>query len=148
MTINAPTMQKDVYKEFHVRAIHPEVTESYANYTSRSDKHSNIKDGDGVVFVGLQYFILDYLIDEWSHFFNASKSEAVYNHGRILSAMVGYQVDTQYLEDLWELGYLPLEIKAVEEGTIVPYQVAPMTIRNTVEGYQWLPLMIETVLST
>lgn len=150
MTLCIPTMQKDVYKEFHVRAYHPDVSEVYTNFTSRSGRLSNIPNGEGVVFVGLQYFIIDYLIREWNEgFFNLPNKEfAVSYHKRIMSAMVGYDVDTKYLEDLYELGYLPLRIKALDEGTIVPYQVAPLTIVNTVEGFQWLPNMIETVLST
>ena len=142
-------MQKDVYKEFHPRAYHPGVSEVYANYTSRGGKHSNIKGGTKVAWIGAQYFALDYLIDDWNtNFFGVSREEAVRNHKRILSAMVGYEVDVTYLEELWDLGYLPLLIKTLDEGTLVPYQVAPLTIVNTVPGFQWLPNMIETVMST
>lgn len=147
MTIVAPTMQKDVYKEFHARAYHPDVTEVYANYTSRSGKLSNVENNQKVVFVGLQYFIKSYLQEEWSSFFAASKAEAVSNHKRIMSAMLGYPVDVRYLEDLHDLGYLPLKIKALPEGTLVPYQVPPLTVVNTKAGFEWLTNMIETVLS-
>lgn len=147
MTIIAPSMQKDVYKEFHGRAYHPDVTEVYANYTSRSGKNSNVADNDKVAFVGLQYFIMSYLMEEWDSFFKAEKQEAVANHKRIMSAMLGYTVNVKYLEDLHDLGYLPLRIKALPEGTLVPYQVPPLTIVNTKKGFQWLTNMIETVLS-
>ena len=80
MTISAATMQKDVYKEFHSRAYHPDVTEVYANYTSRNGKLSNVENNDKVAFVGLQYFIKSYLQDEWNEFFRAEKKEAVRNH--------------------------------------------------------------------
>lgn len=144
-----PTMMKDVYKEFHKRAAHPDVTETYENYTNRGGKHSNIKDNDKVAWVGAQYFVLDYLIHEWNtYFFEVSKEEAVRNHKRILSAMLGYTIDVTYLEELWELGYLPVLIKTLDEGTLVPYQVAPLTMVNTVPGYQWLPGVLETVQST
>ena len=147
MTIIAPSMQKDVYKEFHGRAYHPDVTEVYANYTSRSGKLSNVEDNNKVAFVGLQYFIISYLMEEWDSFFKADKASAVGNHKRILSAMLGYSIDVKYLEDLHDLGYLPLRIKALEEGTLVPYQVPPLTVVNTKDGFQWLTNMIETVLS-
>lgn len=147
MTISAPTMQKDVYKEFHGRAYHPDVSEVYANFTSRSGKLSNVANNDKVAFVGLQYFIMSYLIEEWDAFFKADKATAVAQHKRILSAMLGYSVDVTYLEKLHDLGYLPLKIKALPEGTLVPYQVPPMTIVNTQAGFQWLTNMIETVLS-
>ncbi len=147
MTITAPSMQKDVYKEFHGRAYHPDVTEVYANFTSRSGKLSNIEGNNKVVFVGLQYFIMSYLIEEWNSFFKADKEAAVANHRRVLSAMLGYAVDVTYLEALHDLGYLPLRIKALPEGTLVPYLVPPLTIVNTKKGFQWLTNMIETVLS-
>jgi len=147
MTITAASMQKDVYKEFHTRAYHPDVTQVYANFTSRSGRLSNIDNNDKVAFVGLQYFIKSYLQDEWAEFFSADKALAVANHKRILSAMLGYSVDVGYLEDLHDLGYLPLRIKALPEGTLVPYLVPPITIVNTKDGFQWLTNMIETVLS-
>jgi len=147
MTITAASMQKDVYKEFHSRAYHPDVTEVYANYTSRSGKLSNIENNDKVAFVGLQYFIKSYLQEEWDEFFKVDKATAVANHKRIMSSMLGYTVDVKYLEDLHDLGYLPLKIKALPEGTLVPYLVPPVTIVNTKAGFQWLTNMIETVLS-
>lgn len=149
MTLIAPTMKKDVYKEFHQRAYHPAVTRVYANFTSRSNKLTNVPGGDKVAFVGLQYFIMSHLIDEWdAGFFSLPKAIAVKNHKRILSAMLGYTVNVDYLEALHDLGYLPLRIKALKEGTLVPYQVPPITIVNTVDGFEWLTNAIETVLST
>lgn len=145
--IIAPTMQKDVYKEFHARAYHPDVSEVYANFTSRSGKNSNVADNEKVAFVGLQYFIMSYLIEEWSTFFKAEKETAVAQHRRIMSSMLGYNVDVTYLERLHDLGYLPLRIKALPEGTMVPYQVPPLTVVNTKAGFEWLTNMIETVLS-
>lgn len=148
MAIVAPTMQKDVYKEFHPRAYHPDVTEVYNNFTSRSGKLSNIPDGEGVLCVGFQSFMMDYLIQEWNEgFFNLSKEVALKRHRRVLSSMVGYQVDLSYLELLHDLGFIPLEIKTLPEGTLVPYQVPCATIRNTISGFEWLPNMIETALS-
>ncbi|NET72670.1 MAG: hypothetical protein F6K62_17595 [Sphaerospermopsis sp. SIO1G2] len=143
-----PTLQKDCYKEYHYRAYHPDVSEVYSNFTSRSGKHANTKLG-GVAFVGLQYFIKDHLIREWEEgFFALPKEDAVKNHKRIMSSILGYEVDVTYLEELHDLGYLPLEIKALEEGTLVPYQVPPITIRSTHNDFAWLPNAIETVLST
>ena len=147
MTITAASMQKDVYKEFHSRAYHPDVTEVYANFTSRSGKLSNVENSDKVVFVGLQYFIKSYLQEEWAEFFNSDKAIAVANHKRIMSSMLGYPVNVKYLEDLHDLGYLPLRIKALPEGTLVPYLVPPITIVNTKEGFQWLTTVSYTHLT-
>jgi len=143
------TLQKDVYKEFHVHAYHPDVKKVYSNYTNRSSKLSNIKDSKGVVFLGLQYFIKEYLIKTWNEtFFKVSKDVAMKNHKELLSNMLGHDVNVDYLSNLYDLGYLPLKIKALPEGTLVPYQVPCFTIVNTVEGFQWLTNMVETVLSS
>lgn len=151
MTLRIPTMQKDVYKEFHVRAGAPTITETYGNFTNRHGKHSNIPAGllgDRVCFVGLQYFIMDSLINEWNEgFFTQPKDVVCKAHSRILSAMLGYKIDVSYLEELHDLQYLPLEIKALEEGTMVPYGVPTFTTRNTNPEMEWLSLMIETVAS-
>lgn len=142
------TLIKDVYKGFHTHILHPQVTNIYANFTSRSGRLSNVPNGDTVAFVGLQYFILDFLIREFNEtFFMLPKEEAIGSYSRIMSGMVGYKVETQHLENLYNLGYLPLLIKALPEGSLVPYQVAPITITNTTDGFAWLPLMIETVMS-
>jgi len=145
-TITA-SMAKDVYKEFHRQAYHFDTKKVYANFTSRNGKLSNIEGNDAVGFVGLQYFIMDYLMDEWSQFFAAPRHIAVKNHKRILTAMLGYEVDVAYLEDLHDLGYLPLRIKALPEGTMVPYGVPPITLENTHDNFPWLTNMIETVMS-
>lgn len=143
-----PTMQKDVYKEFHEHAGHPSISVSYANMTARSGKLANIPGSKGIIFVGMQYFILDYLINDWNkNFFELPCDVACFNHKRILSAMLGYEVSIEYLERLHALGYLPLRIKALSEGSFVPYQVAATTLTNTVEGFDSLPCMIETVMS-
>jgi len=143
------TMQKDGYKEYHRKAGHPAVSSTYLNFTNRSSKHSNVPDSQGVLLVGLQYFIKDHLVDEWNReFFFNPKDEAVHNHKRILSAMLGKEVDVEHLEALHDLGYLPLKIKALPEGTLVPYGVASFTIASTHEDFEWLPGAIETVTST
>jgi nicotinamide phosphoribosyltransferase len=143
--------QMDVYKSFHRGAYNPQVVEVYANYINRSGKYSNVPQGiipEGVVHVGLQYIIISHLINEWNDtFFNIDKDIAVGQHKRILSAMLGYQVDVSHLEQLHDLGYLPIEIKALPEGTLVPYQVAPYSIRSTDDRFPWLTNSLETVIS-
>lgn len=149
MTISMAAAQTDVYKTFHKNAYHPDITEVYSNYTSRNGRLSNVKDDSVVVFVGLQYFIKDVLLDEWnSTFFNVSKKVAVGGLKRLVDNMLGIDYDAGHFEDLYDLGYLPLAIKALPEGVVVPYGVPPVTFVNTVDGFQWLSNYIETVFST
>jgi nicotinamide phosphoribosyltransferase len=48
--------------------------------------------------------------------------------------------------DLSALGYLPLRIKAVPEGTVVPTHNVLMTVENTHPGFAWLTNWAESLL--
>lgn len=149
MTILNAALQTDAYKLFHKEAYHPDITNVYSNYTSRNGKLSNVPHNDEVVFVGLQYFIKDVLIDEWNTtFFEVPKELACKELKSFTKALLGFDYDISHFEDLHDLGYLPISIKALPEGVSVPYGVPPVTFINTVEGYKWLSNYIETVFST
>ena len=45
------------------------------------------------------------------------------------------------------LGYLPIEIRALPEGSLVPVKVPVLTIHNTLPEFYWLTNYLETVLS-
>lgn len=149
MTIKMGSLQTDFYKMFHKSAYHPDITTVYSNYTSRNGRLSNITGNKEVVFVGLQYFIKDVLIEEWNEtFFDLPKDLAIGSLKRIVDNCLGFSYDASHFEALHDLGYLPLEIKALPEGVSVPYGVPPITFKNTVGGFQWLANYIETVMST
>lgn len=144
-----PTLQLDVYKNFHREAYHPDVSEVYANFTNRSGTYSPDNQLGGVIHSGLQYFIKDFLLNDFNNsFFRLEKEQAVKSYRRILTATLGYPVSVAHLEELHDLGYLPLEIKSLPEGTIVPYGVPSFTIRSTHENFAWLTNSIETVCSS
>lgn len=149
MAIFHAALQTDSYKLFHRFAYDPEITKVYSNFTSRNGKLSNVPNNAEVAFVGLQYFIKDHLIAEWNDtFFNIPKEQAIRNFKRYTNSLLGQDYDASHFEALHDLGYLPLEIKALPEGTLVPYGVAPVTFVNTIDGFQWLSNYIETVFST
>ena len=149
MTIINAALQTDAYKLFHKMAYDPAITKVYSNFTSRNGRLSNVPSNSEVMFVGLQYFIKDYLIDEWNKsFFSLPKQDAVRNIKRFADSLLATNYDASHFEQLHDLGYLPLEIKALPEGVLVPYGVAPVTFTNTVEGFQWLTNYLETVFST
>jgi nicotinamide phosphoribosyltransferase len=148
MTVFNATVHTDYYKTFHKMAYHPAITKVYSNFTSRNGKLSNVPSGAEVVFVGLQYFIKDFLINEWNEtFFNLPKEKAISNIKRYVDSAIGVSYDASHFEALHDLGYLPLQVKALPEGSLVPYGVSPVTFTNTVEGFQWLPNYLETVFS-
>lgn len=145
------SLAKDVYKEFHPLAYHPQVEEVYANYTNRSARLSNIPVGTGlggVVNFGAQKFCKDFLIGEFGKtFFELPKEEALGYHARVLRSMLGKDVNLERLANLHDLGYLPLRVKTLPEGLIVPYGVPSVTVVNTLRGFEWLTNAIETVMS-
>lgn len=142
-------LNTDFYKMFHKEAYHPDITKVYSNYTSRNGRLSNVKGNKEVVFVGLQYFIKDVLIKEWNEtFFDLPKEVAIKYIKRITDNCLGFDYDATHFEELHDLGYLPISIKALPEGVSVPYGVPPVTFINTVDGFQWLSNYIETVFST
>lgn len=139
----------DFYKSGHRKQYNPGTTRVYSNLTARSGKHSNIEGGTGICFVGLQMFIRDYLINDWNdNFFSQPKDEVVGLYEGVVSQGLGYDVPVEHLEELHDLGYLPLDIKSLPEGTFVPYGVPCLSIVNTKDKFFWLTNTIETVMSS
>ncbi len=146
MRLFAP-LSKDAYKIGHVNQYPAGITKVYSNFTARSGKHSNTDLG-GVIFVGLQIFMADYLVEEWnSTFFEMPKTAAVNKYKRTVDAVLGGDMDVSHIAALHDLGYLPIEIKALPEGSFVPYGVPMFTVENTHPDFAWVTNVIETVLS-
>lgn len=53
----------------------------------------------------------------------------------------------QKIEDLYDLGYLPIEVKALPEGTLVPMHVPMFSIENTHKDFAWLPQALGSLIS-
>lgn len=58
------------------------------------------------------------------------------------------EYDGKHFEELWDLGYLPIKVKALPEGIETGTNVPHMTFVNTVDGFAWLTLYLETVVSS
>uniref|UniRef100_UPI003B3BADC5 nicotinamide phosphoribosyltransferase domain-containing protein n=1 Tax=Siphonobacter sp. TaxID=1869184 RepID=UPI003B3BADC5 len=122
-----PIHLSDGYKVDH-RNQYPTGTELvYSNFTPRK---SRIEGVDHVVFFGLQYFIKKYLLEEFEEqFFKKPKTEVVKKYQRRIEHYLGKGAITyDHVEALHELGYLPLEIRALAEGTLTPFRVPMFTI--------------------
>jgi len=139
----------DFYKADHRRQYPEGTTEVYSNLTPRSMKLAPLGCNDGVVVFGIQGFISDFLIDYWDrNFFNLSKEQAIRSFKRRMDTSLGQgAVPTEHMEALWDLGYLPIEIKALPEGSICPVKVPLLTIRNTHPDFFWLTNSLETIMS-
>lgn len=148
MQIN-PLTCIDFYKADHRRQYPEGTTLVVSNFTPRSSRHANIDDDDGIVFFGLQYFIKDFLIDAFNEeFFKKPMAEVVAAYKRRMDNALGKgAIPIDHIEALHDLGYLPIEIRAVNEGDIVPIGVPAMTIHNTRPEFFWLTNYLETILS-
>ncbi len=145
MLIN-PLFAIDFYKADHRRQ-YPEGTEYiYSNFTPRKSRLPGV---DKVVFFGLQYFIVDYLLNSWQHlFFMRRKAGVLEQYKRLMDYSLGKDtIDIKHIEQLHDLGYLPIKIKALPEGSLVPIGVPLLTIVNTHPDFFWLTNYFETVLS-
>ena len=140
--INIPaTLLCDFYKLSH-REQYPDKTEIvYSTWTPRSNKY--FPRADKVIAFGFQGFIQKYLIDYFNkNFFNRNKIDVVNEYMRVVEYALGIaNPSIVHIEELHDLGYLPLEIKALPEGTIVPMRIPMLTIRNTNPKFFWLILL-------
>jgi len=59
----------------------------------------------------------------------------------------GMDYNTSRFETLHKLGYLPIKVKALKEGTIIPVKVPMMTIYNTLPEFYWITNFLESILS-
>lgn len=139
----------DGYKLDHRRQ-YPEGTEYvYSNWTPRSCHYMPDAEEGAVVF-GIQYFIKEYLMKQFQMwFFERPKAVAVAEFARRVNTFLGpNEVGTKHIEELWDLQYLPIRIKALPEGTLCPIRVPALTFINTHPNFFWLTNYFETLIST
>lgn len=146
-TIYPATLLCDFYKVSH-REQYPENTEVvYSTWIPRSNKY--FPNADKVVAFGIQSFVKKYLIEYFNqHFFSRSKQEVVNEYIRFLKFTLNVEnPNSTHIEELHDLGYLPIVIKAVKEGTRVPMRVPMMVMENTNDKFFWLTNYLETIIS-
>lgn len=147
-----PLFAIDFYKVDHRRQYPDGTTEIYSNFTPRYVKncHSLSDDFDNhVVVFGIQSFIKDYLIMQWQYlFFDRDKRTIIDEYKDLIETALGIEnFDCSHLEALHDLGYLPIRIKAIDEGLRVPIGVPVLTIVNTHPDFYWLTNYLETIIS-
>lgn len=131
-------LMTDSYKFTHWRQYPPRTERIYSYFESRGG------DWHDIVFFGLQYYIKRYL------------SGWVVSKEKIDEAeeLVGLHLGDKSLFNRtgWEHilykhgGRLPISIRAVPEGTVVPAHNVLMTVENTDPACYWLPNYLETLL--
>lgn len=124
----------DSYKASHWKQYPPNTTGMYSYFESRGGRYGS------TVFFGLQYLLKEYLqtlitapmVEKAAQFFGA--------HGE------PFNVDgwNGIIND--HKGKLPVRIKAVPEGTVVPVSNVLMSVESTDPKYFWLVSWLETML--
>ncbi len=141
-----PMLLIDFYKAVHAEMLPKNITKSVSYFTPRM---SRVKRWGKVVMFGLQGFIKTYLIDYFNNeFFNKPFDEVMSEYRRIMDATLGknaYKIEK--IEALHSLGYLPIKIVSLPEGTIVPMHVPMFGITNTHPDFAWLPQSLESLIS-
>lgn len=147
----SPLHATDFYKTGHIRQYPPGTTLVYSNFTCRSDRLAEmLPDFDHrVVFFGLQGLAQWLLIDAWNdEFFHKPKADVVGAYKRRMDLSLGEgAVDVSHVAALHDLGYLPLRIKALPEGSRVDMRIPLLTVVNTHPDFYWVTNYIETQLS-
>ncbi|MCV9927744.1 nicotinate phosphoribosyltransferase [Flavobacterium sp. LS1R49] len=141
-----PLLLTDGYKVDHRRQYPTGTSLVYSNWTPRKSRIEGVEE---VVFFGLQYFIKKYIIQDFDlYFFKQPKEEVVKKYSRRINNYLGEnQVGTKHIEDLHDLGYIPMVFKALPEGASVPIRVPMFTMYNTIPEFFWLTNYFETLLS-
>lgn len=145
-----PIFLTDSYKLSHLNFTPKGVETIYSNFTPRFTEHLKSKmstfDG-GIVFFGLQAAIKKIVFDYWQEgFFKRNKEDVIGEAQKFLTRYIGMS-NLKHFEDLHDLGYLPILIKALPEGCVISKGIPCFTITNTHPDYQWLPNYLESVFS-
>ncbi|XP_026131190.1 nicotinamide phosphoribosyltransferase-like [Carassius auratus] len=130
----------DSYKITHYKQYPPNVNKVYSYFECRHKKGGQHNE---VVFFGLQYLLKKYLAGR------------VVTEEKIQEAKVFYQLhfkQSVFDEEGWRKvlekydGRLPIRIKAVPEGKIIPRGNVLFTVENTDPDFFWLTNFIEVLL--
>lgn len=148
-----PMTACDFYKVGHKDMYPKGTTMIYSNFTPRSNRlapSAGAKKPDQVVMFGLQGFIKSFLMESFQcGFFDQPKATVVGKYMRRMDDALGVGlISVEHIAALHDLGYLPIEIKALPEGSLVDIKVPVLTIKNTLPEFFWLTNYLETAVST
>lgn len=157
-----PFLATDAYKVAHHKMYPKGTTLVYSNFTPRSNKHAP-KGCNKVVSFGQQMVMMqikemfdaDFFMNSIRRIMPTDKSNALEALRSVkcneikkeYSLLLGTDFDVSHIEALWDLGYLPIKVKSLPEGTLVPMGVPVLTIVNTQPEFFWLTNFLETLIS-
>ena len=154
-------LESDFYKQAHAEQYPKGVTKLISYATARMTRMPKEMYGDKLTVFGIQAYVKDFLIERFNEtFFNVPLEEAMAEYEEIIGETFPIQyVNTGKFEALHKLGYLPVEVGCLAEGTRVPIrsafelpegqcQVPFMYIINTHPDFPWITEFLESVTSS
>lgn len=141
-----PFSWADSYKLSHHKQYPEGTTLVYSNLTPRKGMVEGVTH---ITFFGLQAALLKINDKFQTDFFGISEEEAVNDFKKFYKRFLGMDDEPLYerVRYVHQLGYLPLEVYALPEGSLVPYGVPVFSIQNTDPRCFWLTNVLETWLS-
>ena len=143
-----PLLESDFYKQVHWNQYPKGVTKVVSYFTPRMSRLEHVGE-DYLIMFGLQSFIKEFLVEDFNeNFFSRPKETVMAEYKHLMDHTLGAGLyGEERVAALHDLGYLPLEIKALAEGTRVPVGVPMFEISNTHPAFAWLTNAIESVIS-
>lgn len=138
-----PLLATDSYKLSHFLMYPDGLEHVESNYTNRKSRVAGI---NHVVQFGLQAWLTD-LQKNFERFFAADKATVVQEYKDAVDTFVSPGFTVNHIEDLHDLGYLPVQFSAAPEGSLVPIGVPSILIKSTHENFAWLVNYLESDLS-
>ena len=136
----------DGYKIGHKKMLAKDTTRLYGTWIPRSVKYAP-KGVTKIVSFG-QQLVVRWLHDEFQENFFSLPEQVAVEFGKDMSMYLGMDYDASHFVALHRLGYLPIRVKALPEGIETNPNVPHMTFINTVDGFAWLTLYLETIISS
>ncbi|CAN5270440.1 nicotinate phosphoribosyltransferase [soil metagenome] len=126
----------DSYKASHWLQYPPKTTLVHSYLESRGSE----RDWRETVFFGLQYVLKRYFLEKFTQAMVEEANEVITKHGEPFN----YEGWTSLIKK--HGGRMPLRVRAVPEGSVVPLRNVLMTVENTDDEFYWLTSWFETQL--
>lgn len=146
MTNNIMAMLlSDTYKHTHPRMYPQNLTKLVSYLTPRKSMSPEFPN---MVFFGLQPFLKQYLVDNFTtQFFNKPIGDVKAEYELYMDVQIGVEnCEWDKIEALHKLGYLPIEIRALPEGSVVNMGIPVVEMTNTHPDFAWVVQFIECML--
>lgn len=137
----------DTYKTCHVKMFDKGLKNLVSYWVPRKsmfEKAENQK----MVFFGLQAFIQEFLIKYFNdNFFDVTADTIRDTYRKYMNIQIGEgNYGTENIEALHKLGYLPLRLRALPEGSKVNMGIPCIELTATHDDFAWLVQWVECIL--